>query len=112
MREMGANQAGIILLSGGLDSATCLAIARAEVFSPLYSMSFDYGQRHRHELAAAENLSRIHGVREHRVIQISDSLDGGLHRDECQWTDGSSHEREWEQGDVQRDCGDDLSDSD
>jgi 7-cyano-7-deazaguanine synthase len=37
----------IILTSGGLDSTTCLAIARHEGFAPLYSLSFDYGQRHR-----------------------------------------------------------------
>jgi 7-cyano-7-deazaguanine synthase len=63
-------QPAIILLSGGLDSATCLAIARATSFLPLYTMSFDYGQRHRHELAAAEKLAKLFGVVEHRVIQI------------------------------------------
>src|SRR5829696_7953609 len=60
----------IVLLSGGLDSATCLAIARATAFLPLYTMSFDYGQRHRHELAAAERLAKVFGVVEHRVIKI------------------------------------------
>ena len=60
----------IVLLSGGLDSATCLAIARATSFLPLYTMSFDYGQRHRHELAAAETLAKQFGVVEHRVIKI------------------------------------------
>jgi 7-cyano-7-deazaguanine synthase len=60
----------IVLLSGGLDSATCLAIARATSFLPLYTMSFDYGQRHRHELAAAEKLAKQFGVVEHRVIKI------------------------------------------
>ncbi|MEA2708282.1 MAG: 7-cyano-7-deazaguanine synthase [Phycisphaerales bacterium] len=60
----------IVLLSGGLDSATCLAIARATAFLPLYTMSFDYGQRHRHELAAAEKLAKLFGVVEHRVIKI------------------------------------------
>src|SRR5580693_8443718 len=47
IRIMPLNPPAIILLSGGLDSATCLAIARHDGFSPLYSMSFDYGQRHR-----------------------------------------------------------------
>jgi 7-cyano-7-deazaguanine synthase len=61
---------GIVLLSGGLDSSTCLAIAGAERFSPLYSMAFDYGQRHRHELTAAQRIARRGGVREHRVITI------------------------------------------
>lgn len=60
----------IILASGGLDSTTCLAIARQEGFSPLYSMSFDYGQRHRHELVAAEKIARQFNVREHRVVKI------------------------------------------
>jgi 7-cyano-7-deazaguanine synthase len=60
----------IVLLSGGLDSATCLAMARATSFLPLYTMSFDYGQRHRHELAAAEQLARKFDVVEHRVIKI------------------------------------------
>ncbi|MGB7159683.1 MAG: 7-cyano-7-deazaguanine synthase QueC [Tepidisphaeraceae bacterium] len=60
----------IVLTSGGLDSTTCLAIARADGFAPLYSMSFDYGQRHRNELAAAERVARAFGVAEHRVITI------------------------------------------
>jgi 7-cyano-7-deazaguanine synthase len=60
----------IVLSSGGLDSTTCLAIARAEGFAPIYSMSFDYGQRHRHELTAAEAIANLFQVAEHRVIQI------------------------------------------
>jgi 7-cyano-7-deazaguanine synthase len=67
----------IILVSGGLDSTTCLAIAQSEGFSPLYSMSFDYGQRHRHELAAAEQISQAYNVREHRVIRIDLRQFGG-----------------------------------
>ena len=60
----------IVLTSGGLDSATALAIAKAEGFTPLYSLTFDYGQRHRQELAAAARVSSATGVVEHRVIQI------------------------------------------
>jgi 7-cyano-7-deazaguanine synthase len=60
----------IVLLSGGLDSATCLAMARATSFLPLYTMSFDYGQRHRNELAAAETLAKQFGALEHRLITI------------------------------------------
>ena len=60
----------IVLLSGGLDSTTCLAIAKAEGFAPLYTMAFDYGQRHRHELEAAARISRAMGAKEHRVIRI------------------------------------------
>jgi 7-cyano-7-deazaguanine synthase len=60
----------IILLSGGLDSTTCLAIAASERFSPLFTMSFDYGQRHRYELIAAAKLTARAGAKEHRVIRI------------------------------------------
>ena len=60
----------IVLLSGGLDSTTCLAIARREGFGRLYSIAFEYGQRHRHELAAAERIGRHFGVAEHRVVKI------------------------------------------
>lgn len=62
--------AAIVLLSGGLDSATCLAIAKAEGFNALYTMSFDYGQRHRHELVAAQKLAKNGGVIEHRIVKI------------------------------------------
>jgi 7-cyano-7-deazaguanine synthase len=60
----------IVLSSGGLDSTTCLAIAREEGFEPVYSLSFDYGQRHRHELIAAAAVAKAMGVKEHRVIRI------------------------------------------
>src|SRR5213075_2849312 len=63
-------KAAIILSSGGLDSTTCLAIARAEGFLPLYSLSFDYGQRHRQELSAAKRIAQVYRVKEHQVIQI------------------------------------------
>jgi 7-cyano-7-deazaguanine synthase len=64
------NLPAIVLSSGGLDSTTCLAIARAEGFSPVYSLSFDYGQRHRHELEAARQIAKRFGAAEHRVITI------------------------------------------
>ena len=67
----------IVLLSGGLDSATCLAIARAEGFEPVWTMAFDYGQRHRHELAAAERISHAMGATEHRVVRIDLRQFGG-----------------------------------
>ena len=60
----------IVLSSGGLDSTTCLAIARAEGFGPIYSLSFDYGQRHRYELVAAAAVAKAVGAKEHRVIRI------------------------------------------
>lgn len=59
----------VLLLSGGLDSATCLAIARNEGYD-CYALSFDYGQRHHAELAAAQRVSRALGVTEHKVIHL------------------------------------------
>lgn len=66
----------VLLLSGGLDSTTVLAIARSQGFE-LYAMSFDYGQRHRHELEAAQRIARHYGVREHRVAVIDLAAIGG-----------------------------------
>ncbi|OEC35191.1 7-cyano-7-deazaguanine synthase QueC [Pseudomonas sp. 21C1] len=63
----------VILLSGGLDSATVVAMAKAEGYA-CYSMSFDYGQRHRAELQAAEQVARQLGVVAHKVIGLD--LDG------------------------------------
>lgn len=63
----------VILLSGGLDSATVVAMAKAEGYS-CYTMSFDYGQRHRAELDAAARVARDQGVIEHKVIGLN--LDG------------------------------------
>jgi 7-cyano-7-deazaguanine synthase len=59
----------VILLSGGLDSATTAAIARSEGFA-LYAISFDYGQRHRFELAAAARVAQSLGVARHVTIEI------------------------------------------
>jgi len=60
----------IVLSSGGLDSTTCLAIAKHTNYVPLYSLSFDYGQRHRFELEAARRVADRMGVAKHRVIRI------------------------------------------
>jgi 7-cyano-7-deazaguanine synthase len=59
----------VVLVSGGLDSTTCLAIARAEGFE-LYALSLDYGQRHRFELEAAEHVARAMGVARHLFLRI------------------------------------------
>ena len=59
----------VCLLSGGLDSATCLAWARREGFE-CYALSFDYGQRHHVELTAAKNIARALGAQDHRVAKI------------------------------------------
>ena len=59
----------IVLLSGGLDSATTLLIAKESGFS-VFALSFDYGQRHRVELEKARLLAARYGAREHRVITL------------------------------------------
>jgi 7-cyano-7-deazaguanine synthase len=66
----------VCLLSGGLDSTTCLAIARAQGFA-CYCLSFDYGQRHRIELEAAERVAKSLGAREHRTARIDLRVFGG-----------------------------------
>ncbi|PAU52116.1 7-cyano-7-deazaguanine synthase QueC [Pseudomonas sp. PIC25] len=66
----------VILLSGGLDSATVVALARAQGYV-CYSMSFDYGQRHRAELKAAERVARQLGVIEHKVVGLNLNGIGG-----------------------------------
>ncbi|WP_313306729.1 7-cyano-7-deazaguanine synthase QueC [Stutzerimonas balearica] len=66
----------VVLLSGGLDSATVVAIARSQGFA-CYTMSFDYGQRHRAELQAAERVARQLGVAEHKVVGINLNGIGG-----------------------------------
>jgi len=63
------SRSAVILLSGGLDSATCLLIAREEGFA-VHALSFDYGQRHRVELERARALASRYGAPEHRVERI------------------------------------------
>jgi 7-cyano-7-deazaguanine synthase len=64
-----ARTAAVVLLSGGMDSATCLAIARRDGCE-CHALSFDYGQRHRAELAAARRLAAAMGACSHRVLTI------------------------------------------
>jgi 7-cyano-7-deazaguanine synthase len=66
----------VVLLSGGLDSAVTLATARAEDFEP-HALSFDYGQRHRIEIASARRVAASLGARAHRVAQIDLRVFGG-----------------------------------
>lgn len=66
----------VVLLSGGLDSATCLAIAKSQGFD-CYALSFDYGQRHRHELVAASRVAQAIGVVDHRTCQLDLRIFGG-----------------------------------
>ena len=66
----------VVLVSGGLDSATCLALARSEGFD-CYALSFSYGQRHGAELAAAARVTKSLGAVEHRVMPIDLAAFGG-----------------------------------
>ncbi|MCE9591240.1 MAG: 7-cyano-7-deazaguanine synthase QueC [Planctomycetes bacterium] len=87
----------VVLLSGGLDSATTLAIARGEGFE-CHAMSFDYGQRHRVELDAARRVAESLGVASHRWVSIdlrafggsalTDRIDVPKDRDESAMTHG------------------------
>jgi 7-cyano-7-deazaguanine synthase len=66
----------VILLSGGIDSATCCALAAKEGYE-LYAMSFAYGQRHRIELDSADRLAQFFNVRHHSVVSIDLRAFGG-----------------------------------
>jgi 7-cyano-7-deazaguanine synthase len=79
LKEMGGMSTGkkaVVLTSGGLDSTTLMAIAKAEGYA-IYSLSFYYGQRHALELAAAEKVAGFFGAREHLVMRIDLSAIGG-----------------------------------
>ena len=66
----------VVLLSGGLDSTTTLATARAEGFD-CYALTVDYGQRHQVELEAARRVAQALGAREHAVLQVDLRRFGG-----------------------------------
>ena len=66
----------VVLLSGGLDSTTTLAIAVEQGFTP-YALTFEYGQRHLHEITAARNIAARYGVGEHHIFELSLDLFGG-----------------------------------
>src|ERR1700738_767711 len=78
MKEISAmdERRAVVLLSGGLDSATVLAMARAEGYD-CYALSFRYGQRHVVELEAAAKVARALGARQHRVVDIDLGWIGG-----------------------------------
>jgi len=76
MTVSGTSLPAVVLVSGGLDSATVLAMARAAGFA-CYTLSFDYGQRHRAELLAAERVTAALGDVEHKVVRLNlDSIGG------------------------------------
>ena len=70
---MAVGRKAVVLVSGGLDSATVLAIARQEGFE-IHAISFDYGQRHRFELDAARRVCESQGVREHVQFKVDTSI--------------------------------------
>ncbi len=78
MPERAATDAppAVVLLSGGLDSATVLALAREQGFA-CYALSVDYGQRHAAELDAARRVAHAGGAREHRTMQVDLARIGG-----------------------------------
>lgn len=75
-RAPGAGRSAVVLVSGGLDSATVLAIAREEGWS-CHALSVDYGQRHRAELDAAARVARSLGAVEHRIAHVDLGAFGG-----------------------------------
>ena len=66
----------VVLLSGGLDSATCLALARSQGYE-CHAMSFEYGQRHESELRAAEQVAKAQGAAAFKIIHINMGDIGG-----------------------------------
>ncbi len=70
------NKKAVVLLSGGLDSATCLAIAKSQGYA-CYALSLDYHQRHIAELQAAQNIATQLDATEHKTVQLDLSLFGG-----------------------------------
>lgn len=76
MKERSVSKKAVVLLSGGLDSTTVLAIAKKGGFLP-YALSFRYGQRHETELAAAARVASAIGVAEHVIADVNLSMFGG-----------------------------------
>jgi 7-cyano-7-deazaguanine synthase len=77
MTARGKGKPAVVLLSGGVDSATTLAIARKEGFA-CHALTFDYGQRHRLELEAARRVAEALGAVEHRIVRLDLSARGGF----------------------------------
>src|SRR5262245_10988607 len=75
-KESSMPKKAVVLLSGGLDSTTLLAIAKEEGFLP-YALSFRYGQRHEAELAAAARVATAMGAHEHIVADVNLNVFGG-----------------------------------
>ncbi len=76
LAENKTDKPAVILLSGGLDSITVLALAKQQGYR-CYALSFDYGQRHNAELDAARNIAKLYQVAEHKVIRLDLGNIGG-----------------------------------
>ena len=76
MLKKSINKRAVILLSGGLDSTTCLAIARSEGFE-VYALTANYGQRHQVEIEFARRIAKQYGVQKHTIIDIDLRQFGG-----------------------------------
>ncbi len=74
--SVASTRRAVVLTSGGLDSATTLALARAQGFD-CYALSVAYGQRHRAELTAAARVAHALGAHEHRVMSVDLAQIGG-----------------------------------
>ena len=73
---MAKNEKAVVLLSGGLDSTTTLALANSKKFQ-VYALTFKYGQRHDHEIKAAQKIAQTLGVVEHKIASLDLRLFGG-----------------------------------
>lgn len=73
---MQTSKKAIVLVSGGLDSATVLAIAQNEGYES-YALSFDYGQRHVHELSQSKKVAKAFGATQHKIAKIDLGIFGG-----------------------------------
>ena len=76
MARRAARRRAVVLLSGGLDSSTCLAVARVDGFEA-HALSVNYGQRHRGELARARRIARALGAADHRIVRVDLATFGG-----------------------------------
>jgi 7-cyano-7-deazaguanine synthase len=93
MTEVTSNKRkAVVLLSGGLDSTTVLAIARSEGYD-VYALTFRYGQRHEAEIEAARRIAALYGVREHVVAEIDlRAFGGSALTDNIEVPKGRAHE--------------------
>ncbi len=93
------NKKSIILLSGGLDSATTAAIAKVEEYD-LYALTFHYGQRHSVEVKAAKRIAKAAGVIEHRIIDIDLGSFGGSALTDKQKAVPKNRKELWQGSDI------------